>query len=216
MTKKLNHFFFNAPYVHGNVVFNFLGQPVRDLRIFALAYHEAGRKLAAPMVSGAGYRDYDGYPIFFLYRHALELYLKAIVYRGAMLVRLITEDDLVTEKLFARHDLTRLVPAIRIIFAKTGWSFVGSGLASVEDFVVLVSEIDKIDAHSYAFRYPIKTSGEAHLPHHFVVNVVHFSQHMDRLLGFLDAVASTIEEHWDIEAEVRFELQKLFASSKES
>src|SRR5437899_99511 len=178
MTATLKHFFFNAPYVHGNVVFNFLGRPVRDLRIFALTYHEAGRRLAAPMVSGTGYRDYDGYPILFLYRHALELYLKAIVYRGAMLLRLINEDELVTEKLFARHDLKRLVPAIRTIFEKMRWSFEGSGLASVEDFMDLLSEIDKIDTHSYAFRYPIRKSGEAHLPHHFVINVVHFSQHM--------------------------------------
>jgi hypothetical protein len=168
------------------------------------------------MVSGTGYRDYDGYPILFLYRHALELYLKAIVYRGAMLLRLINEDELLTAKLFARHDLTRLVPAILTIFEKMGWSFEGSGLDSVKDFVALVSELDKIDAQSYAFRYPIRTSGEAHLPHHFVVNVVHFSQQMDRVLDFLDAVASTVEEHWDMEAEVKFELQKLFASSKES
>jgi hypothetical protein len=216
MAETLNHFFFNAPYVHGNVVFNFLGRPVRDLRIFALAYHEAGRKLAAPMVSGTGYRDYDGYPILFLYRHALELYLKAIVYRGAMLLRLINEDEIVTQKLFARHDLTRLVPAIRAIFENRGWSFEASGLASFKDFVALISEIDKIDGHSYAFRFPIKTSGEANLPHHFVVNVVHFSKHMDRLLDFLDAVASALDEHWDIEAEVKFELQKLFASFKES
>jgi hypothetical protein len=216
MTEKLNHFFFNAPYVHGNVVFNFLGQPVRDLRIFALAYHEAGRKLAAPMVTGTGYKDYDGYPILFLYRHSLELYLKALVYRGAMLLRLINDDEVFTENLFARHDLARLVPAVRTIFEKLGWSFERSGLASVKDFLALVSEMDKIDARSNAFRYPIKPTGEAQLPHHFVINVVHFSQHMDRLLDFLDAVASAVEEHWDIEAEVRFELQKLFASSKES
>src|SRR6266403_3216918 len=103
MTATLKHFFFNAPYVHGNVVFNFLGRPVRDLRIFALAYHEAGRKLVAPMVSGTGYRDYDGYPILFLYRHALELYLKALVYRGAQLLGLIADERPNTEKLLTDH-----------------------------------------------------------------------------------------------------------------
>lgn len=39
---------------------------------------------------------------------------------------------------------------------------------------------------------------------------------MDRLLDFLDAVASTVEGDWDIEAELKFELQKLFATPKKA
>ena len=76
---------------HGNVVFNFQGSPVGDLSAFAHGYHEAAKVLAERLHAAAGYADYEGYPILFLYRHALELYLKAVVYRGAMLLHLVSE-----------------------------------------------------------------------------------------------------------------------------
>jgi hypothetical protein len=70
------HRIFLSEHFHGNVVFNFTVRPIRDLTAFALGYREAGQTLAAKMAAARGYADYDGYPILYLYRHALlELYL---------------------------------------------------------------------------------------------------------------------------------------------
>ena len=83
----------------------------------------------------------------FLYRHALELYLKAIVYRGAQLLGLISDEKLNTEKLLTRHKLTGFLPAIEAIFkaVEWEWNFEVSGLKSFDDFADLIKEIEKID-----------------------------------------------------------------------
>jgi hypothetical protein len=73
------------------------------------------------MASAPGYRDYDGYPIFYLYRHSLELHLKAIVYRGAQLLGLISDEQIDTRSLLTRHELTRLLPTIQAIFKRMAW-----------------------------------------------------------------------------------------------
>src|SRR5262245_57418129 len=74
------------------------------------------------MEASLGYSDYEGYPILFLYRHALELYIKPIVYRGAQLCRLIDE-KLNTENLFKAHKLTEFLPQIEAIFKAVGWKW---------------------------------------------------------------------------------------------
>jgi|SRR5579862_1489811 len=201
---------------HGNVVFNFTRRPVDDLTAFALGYREAGRILAAKMAAANGYADYDGYPILFLYRHALELYLKAIVYRGAQLSDLISEEAIGTNRLFERHDLARLLPAIEAIFRQMSWDFEGSGLDSYEDFADFIRTIDTVDRGSYAFRYPVNRVGVAPLPQHFTVNAVEFSQSMEILLRFLEGAATGITESWHAEAEARYELQQLAAEWNEA
>jgi hypothetical protein len=205
------HRMFLAENYHGNIVFNFTGRPIEDLTAFALGYREAGQTLASNMANSHGYADYDGYPILFLYRHALELYLKAIVYHGAELLGLISEEHVDTNRLFERHELTRLLPSIGAIFQQMNWDFDGSGLESYEDFAAFVQDLDTIDPGSYAFRYPVNRQGEPLLPVHFVINVVEFGRRMDTLLRFLEGAAIGIDENWNAEAEARYELQQLTA-----
>jgi hypothetical protein len=155
--------------------------------------------------------DYEGYPVLFLYRHALELYLKAIVYRGAKLLKLISDENVDTKKLFQSHGLAGLLPAIRAIFKEMQWEFDGSGLRSLDDFENFIRDLDKLDFRGDAFRYPIKTDLNACLPVHFSVNVVEFSERMDVLSNFLEGAAELIRENWKAEAEARYALQQLTA-----
>ena len=178
------HSFFEPIPAHGNVVFNFRGRAINDLRVFAAGYHEAGKALISQMASSSGYRDYEGYPILFLYRHGLELYLKAIVYRGAQLAGVIADEKIATEKLWSRHELTPLLPHVEGIFKSVGWEwdFEVSGLKSFDDFTTLLEAIERLDPRSYCFRYPVNTKGEAALPNHFIVNVISFGRKMDPVL----------------------------------
>jgi hypothetical protein len=209
--------FVNIASPHGNVVFNFDRDPIRDLPAFALGYRQAANRLAREFADSRGYADYEGYPILYLYRHSLELYLKAIVYRGAMLMRLIGEGQPVVQGLFQRHDLTRLLPAVRAVFKAMHWNFdfEGSEFASFDEFEDFIRTIDSIDPRSYAFRYPMNPSGQAHLPHHFTVNVVAFSRIMDVLLGYLEGAAALIEDNWDTAAQSAYELQQYLAGEGE-
>ncbi len=61
--------------VHGNVVFNWRGNPIDDLVAYANGYRLAARSLAASFREQGAYADYEGYPILFLCRHAIELFL---------------------------------------------------------------------------------------------------------------------------------------------
>jgi len=207
------HHFFDYDDPHGNIVFNFTGRPIEDLTAFALGYQQAAHSLAGRLAQSRGYADYEGYPVLFLYRHSLELYLKAIVYRGAMLLGLVAERRPDTRDLFERHELVRLLPAIRAIFKEMDGDFEGSGVASFADFEGFIRAMDSIDPRSYAFRYPMNRSGEAYLPHHFVVNVVAFAEKMDRLLQFLDGAVTGIQENWEVAAESAYELRQFLAES---
>jgi hypothetical protein len=211
------HHFFESNSPHGNVVFNFRGRAINDLSAFAAGYHEAGKTLVSKMESAASYRDYEGYPILFLYRHALELYLKAIVYRGAQLLGLISEEKPHTEKLLTSHKLTRLLPTIEAIFraVEWEWDFKLIGLRSFDDFADLIKEIEKIDPQSYCFRYPVNTTGEAALPQHFVVNVVTFGKKMDSVLELLSGTVTGLQDHWDDTAEVMYLLQEVLKEPKD-
>ncbi|MFB3779576.1 MAG: hypothetical protein ACE141_18295 [Bryobacteraceae bacterium] len=195
---------------HGNVVFNFQGNPVGDLPAFAHGYHRAGKALAATLDAAPGYADYEGYPIFFVYRHALELYLKAVVYRGAMLLHLISECDLDTSRLFTSHRLAPLLPHVRAIWASQHWSFEGTRFGSFEHFESIIRWLDQVDPQSYSFRYPMSRTGEAQLPHHFVINVVSFSGTMDALLDLLAGAVTGLTEEFQLAAEARYELSQYF------
>jgi hypothetical protein len=207
--------FVNVASPTGNVVFSFRGNPIHDLVGFAVGYREAAKVLAVRF-KGNAYADYDGYPVLYLYRHSLELLLKAVVYRGAMLMGLIGKQQPEVPGLFSKHDLRRLLPAVRAIFKAMRWDFEGTPFATFEEFERVIGQVDEIDSGSYAFRYPMKTTGEAHLPHHFVMNVANFGETMDILLGYLEGAADLLDETFQAEAEASYEVQQLLAEYGEA
>ena len=204
------HWVFKSDSVHENVVFNFMHDPIDDLAVFAQGYHNAGRKLADELASAAGYSDYDGYPVLFLYRHALELYLKAFVCRGAKLVHLLDPDEMDTTELFKDHSLSRLLPGVKVVLNALDWidEFKTLHLSSFEDFVDLVKGIDEVDKNSFAFRYPIKKDRQAAHEHHTVINVIAFAQHLDPVLKLLSGGLSGLSEEFDLAAEAKYVLQQ--------
>jgi hypothetical protein len=202
--------FANIASPTGNVVFNFTGDLIRDLGAFALGYRRAARMLAAPF-RGDAYADYDGYPVLYLYRHSLELYMKMVVYRGAMLMGLIGKQYPDVPGLFSNHGLGRLLPAVRSIFKAMRWDFKDTAVGTFDEFEKIVRAVDQIDPGSYAFRYPMNPAGKAHLPHHFTMNVANFGEAMDALLGYLEGAADLLDETLQLEAEARYEVHQLLA-----
>jgi hypothetical protein len=200
---------FNSSHQPGNIVFNYTGRPFDDLTSFADGYWDAAHALADRFAANPAHADDEGYPVLFLYRHALELYLKAIVYRGASLLGLISQENVSTDRLFHDHSLKKLLSSMQAIARQMKWDFGDSGLASYEEFAKLIRRLDEVDPGSYSFRYPISKSGVPALPHHFVVSVLQFAEVMDRLLRFLSGAAIEIGERWQYEAETKYELEQL-------
>src|SRR6266404_2839264 len=66
-------------HMHGSVVLNFTRHAKGDLHIYAHAHQQAASKLVDVFRANPYYSDAEACPIVFLYRHAIELYLKAIL-----------------------------------------------------------------------------------------------------------------------------------------
>jgi hypothetical protein len=194
----------------GNVVLNFCDSR-EEFHIFALAYHSAAQRLVTEMKGSTGYPDYDAYPILFLYRHALELYLKAIVLKGAALLRLLEDRTIDYSKFFTRHELTSLLPAIQIIWKLVGWDwdFRIDQVKTFEDFRDMVQDLEEIDPSSFSFRYPLDKRFQAVLPHHFCFSLFAFAEQMDPVLETLGGAVTGLEERWDYAAEIIYEAERI-------
>jgi hypothetical protein len=201
------HWVFQSSNLHGNVVLNFRHNAIDDLAAFARGYHQSGKRLAAMLASSSGYSDFDGYPILFLYRHALELYMKTIVYRGAQLLHLLDIERTSTSKLFNSHRLSLLLPGVKAVFERIEetWETETAGIRNFNEFEELVRGIEELDPESYSFRYPTNTKGQAALNHHTLVNAVGFSGNMDPILDLLDGAVTGLYEAFDSAAEAHIE-----------
>jgi hypothetical protein len=123
--------------------------------------------------------------IVYLYRHALELFLKEILIgRGGELIDPRPSPETVIN---AGHSLTKLLPDIRRIFVECGWdkTFGSKTAVTFDDFTAIVEEFEKADPSSFSFRYPIKNDFTGALNGHFTFSVHQFALTMDEVLNTL-------------------------------
>src|SRR5690606_15637282 len=101
-------------------VLHFRDDPSLGFAIFAKGYRLAASTLTQSLLSRPARPDYESYPVVFLYRHSLELYLKNVISKGARLARLRGQE--LQQKMLYIHDLTKLtstaVGILRILFPR--------------------------------------------------------------------------------------------------
>ena len=206
---KIKNPLFAATSGHGNVVLNFRNSPKTEFGPYANAFHEAGKTLAERLSARAGYSDLEACPIVFLYRHAMELHIKAIIVTGNDILELSGQVPIIKTEDLGSHRIHALVPALKQIFVFLGWAwdFEISGMSNPEDFEQLLQYIEELDPLSYSFRYPTTKKGKPTLPAHFTFNILEFSRQLDPILDLLDGADSGIKEEWDTRAEAAFEAQ---------
>lgn len=188
---------FRQTAAHGNVVLNFTAYPKTELGIYALAYRNAADNLVEVIKKRKWYSDIDACPIVFLYRHSIELYLKAIILWGSGLVRLQSGEHISTNRLFATHRFRELLPAVRRIFKEAGWlgdAAMGKQFRTFGEIEKLILEFEQIDPISFSFRYPINKSGNASLPDSFHFNVIALGEETGEMLKMLDGAATGVYE----------------------
>jgi hypothetical protein len=197
--------------IHGNVVLNFMRRPESEFGIYAAGFWRAGRSLATSLAKQRGYRDFDACPIVFLYSHALELYMKAIVRRGRSLVSLAGKKLPIQPRALNRHELLPLTQPIQYIFKHVGWTWSTEveGVKTFRDFKAIVREIDRLGT---AFRYPIDTKGQPSVSHHFMFNVLEFARQVEAAVRLLDGALTGLEEEWDQQASAAYERQQRAAT----
>ena len=187
------------------------GDVAISLAVYALGYHESAKILAANMVNRTSYADYEGYPIMFLYRHSLELYLKAMLYKAIQLQCLEAGDCRSADKVFSKHRLDCLLPGLKDVFMALEWSWDVRmiGMRSWDDFSRLIKEIDELDRNAEIFRYPVTKNGQYYNESPKVINVISFGYALDPILDVLDDAVSFMDDVWQKKAEVGHYLQEL-------
>lgn len=193
--------------VVGNFVISFTRDPRNDFGVFAEGYFHAASKLAEDLLSRTGFPDFDAYPVVFLYRHSLELYLKNVIYKSALLMAFKRLDD-IDAKLYNNHDLIMLSGKATVILRRLFPH--DEGLQRFSDTVLRVSsEFSDIDANSFAYRYPIDRQGNPSTRPHQVVNLETLSRTMNDLLEGLDTLDFGLEVETNQAQEIHEILKEL-------
>jgi len=190
-----NHSLFRTGSSYGNVVLNFQDAASSEFGVYARAFHTAGQALFERMFAKSSYNSLEGCPIIFLYRHALELYLKAIVLHGEAILRMNGKTLLTNRSLLQKHSLLPFLPLLKQTFEAVSWTWELDieGLHTFEEVEELLRDFERVDLGSYTFRYPIDKQGNPSVPHHFVVHMPTFCKRMDALLEALEAALMGLE-----------------------
>lgn len=202
---------FNETSDESSFVISFTADPKGDFGVFAEGYTRAANRLAASLLEAQRFADYEAYPIVFLYRHALELSLKHIIYSGAELAAFRRMDH-VNGELLNNHNLSKLsevaVKVLSSLFPNDNM------LADLNVTVAaLCKDWSEIDPDSYAYRYPIDKKGRASTKKHQVVNLRELSSRMATVLEELDTVHFGLNIETDSARQI-YEVVERFVSSK--
>ena len=166
--------------------------PVEDLFLYARSFHTAAKKMAEALEHGSGpFTEFDVSPVVFMYRHALELHLKAFVL-GEGGNFLATKPDPIS--VGKTHSVSWLAQFVCQIITAVKWEneFRCKGVESLADFKVLVEEINSVDPGSYVFTSPVSAN---------VQSIRAFARKMDAVLGLLGATADALAAEWDMRSE---------------
>ena len=180
---------------YGNALLNWGENSADEILIYAWNYRTAAMNLVAFRESQKiSTLDYGALPILFLYRHAFELYLKALIYKAAAIS--INEKDIsnALPKLWREHSLVRLVKICGPVLKPSNQHPLTRTGELEKEVTDLAKVIDKVDSGSYAFRYPVTSKGDASLPSHFFTNIFKFSDVVERVFDNLAQFCGSVED----------------------
>ncbi len=143
----------------GMVVLNWRGAPDLEFALFAESFHLVGQEAVAALrqnrhfgLDGIPIQDFRAYPIVFLYRHSLELNMKAVILTGSPMLSIAgLLADGRCEQLFMHHSPKSYV-TLRAGIHAYGWKWdLGTDqFRSLDDFRRTIAELNEIDAGSHA------------------------------------------------------------------
>ena len=176
---------------HGNVnLSSGWRRPTEEFDLYGEAFRRAGQTLAQNLANDITFHPLDACPIVFLYRHAIELYFKAILRVGQNLLSLEGNSLSFDEKILVEHKLTPFLVPIRKFYDEFGWP------EAYEDCAVFVTDLEAIDPLSFAFRYPVDKQ-DGSLLQDLVFNVPEFAARAERVLEVLYELLHGIEHRFE-------------------
>jgi hypothetical protein len=175
---------------------------------YARAYHNAARNVFESFRQTLqdedgpkSYREMNAHPIAFLYRHALELYLKTVIVWGEGLQQLRGRHPKPRKQTFKDHDLAKLLLGVKDIFGVIDCSGIWS-IPTFQSFTDIERVVRAVNEFSHdAFRYPISHAGSDELlPCGVRFDVVVFAEKLDALLDLLEEAATRTWATYQTEA----------------
>jgi len=134
------------------------------------------------------------FPVLFLYRHSIELYLKRIYLE-------LFEENLNEKKTFLKkrgHNLMAVWEKVRIIIERYSMEEEKKDIPIAEEYI---KQINQIDENSFNFRYPVTKELERIHSESKIINLPNLKERMSEIYNFLDAVYNVIGERKNQEAE---------------
>jgi hypothetical protein len=183
-----------------NPVVNRHNVPAKDLFLYARSFHKAAKALAAFQLDASPLADFDVSPVVFMYRHAVELHLKALVL-GEGGNFLATKPD--TLSVHKTHSVSWLAQFVCQIITAVKWEkeFKCEGIENLADFKAVIEELNAVDPGSYVFRLPVRAEGQDAIPGQVKLTSRDFARRMDAFLGLLDSTADALAAEWDMQEE---------------
>lgn len=135
------------------------------------------------------------YPVAFLYRQALEISLKHLIWLGRQL-----QDE---EASFPTHH--KLVPLWNICQAMIEEVWPDGKKEDLEAVSAVLSQFESRDPSSTLFRYPLTKDGQVPFTHHENIDIGNFSTVIERVFAFLDSCASAFQTYLDDQREMERE-----------
>jgi hypothetical protein len=207
--------FFSAPVgTRGNAVLNWAKEPTADVIAYARSYRTAANRLRRMEEEREfGEIDHDACPILFLFRHSLELYLKAMICRAALIS--VSEQELpeVLPRLWREHSLLRLLAMAEPVLQTLARSLLPALRFVHEGVLEVVEEMDRLDPGSYTFRYPVTANGSASLPDTNLVNVFVFAERVDEALTHFSDICVMLDRAAPPREQLRLALSPILRSS---
>ena len=135
-----------------------------------------------------------------MYRHALELHLKALILRGGRNFLATKPDRMSVHK---THSVSWLAQFVGQIVTALNWEkeFRCEGIGTLADFKAIVEDVNSVDPGPYSFRYPASADAQDSVENNSTFSVLEFGRRMDALLELLDSTADALAATWDTQAE---------------
>ena len=175
--------------------------PEQEFFLYARAFHVAAKKMALALEPDPGpFTSFAVCPVVFIYRHALELHLKALIL-GDGSNFLATKPDRMS--VYKTHSVSWLSQFVCQIVTTLNWEkeFRCEGIETLADFKTFVEDVNSINPGPYSFRYPASTETQDSVENNSTFNVREFGRKMDALLELLDSTADALAATWDTQSE---------------
>ena len=183
--------FYNMESNLSNFQIGFSWATTKHFTIWAEGYGNAANAIAESLLQRQRFPDYDAYPVVFCYRHAIELYMKGIIYDTIIILKFENKDNLIS-KLIKSHDLMSLFNKFKQILVSL-FPDDQSLLMEITKIDEFLEEFSIIDKESFSFRYPINNSGEPNFSKALLLNLESIKIRSNSILEKFETISFMIE-----------------------